>query len=208
MNLTALHRGTQTFESAHGIGEKRRKPITNLMADRLLLETPEAFRSSGAVWTGTIVAYPVAGATFGHDLEYSCRPARYVMDTSDFRGIRGVALMFEDFELRVDGGTSLFLPKGKPLILEGFPQESGWSPMHKASGIPLLKGDGGPRFLFRLAGARIGPVVRDLGPDGKSKLDVYLHHRLSQKLGALIIDEDFPGSLQANVLRLPVSGRK
>ena len=194
--LKSLPKGTEAFESA-----ARRRLITNIAADRLLVESPQAYMESWPVWTRSVVAYPPAGATFGHALEYSCRPARYVLDTYEYRGVRGVALLFEDFEMKPDHGTYLFVPKGKPTVLENFPQESGWYGMH-ASGIPLMTGAGEKRFLLRMEGARIGAVVRDFGPDGRQKLDVFLHHRLSQKLGA-ILEEPV-----ANVIPLEAASRK
>ncbi len=196
--LSFIPRGTESFESA-----SRRRLITNLSADRLLLEDPQSFSGVGPIWTRTIVAYPQAGMTFGHTLEYSCKPARYVLDTSEYRGIRGAALLFEDFELRPEGGDMVFIPKGKPVLLEGFPRESGWHMMND-SGIPTAKGKGGMRFLCRMDAARVGAVVRDLGGDGKLKLDVYLHHRPTMKLGAITEE----GERASNVRPLHVAGQK
>ncbi len=204
MSFTTLARGTQTFESASGLeGGKRRKLITNLLADRLLSERPMAGMGSFPIWTGTVVAYPGSGKMFGDSVEYSCRPCTYVLDTSEFKGVKGAALVFEDFELRTDGAWKVFLPRGRPALIERFPQESGWYGMHEHSGVPVVKETGEKRFLFRLESARVGPVSRDFGPDGAMKHDVLLHHRLSQKMGAIIIEQ--PGS---NVIRLEVAGRK
>src|SRR5512143_2437932 len=199
MSLIKLARGRQTFESASGLeGGKRRRPMTNLMADRLLAERPLAGMGAFPIWTGTLVAYPGSRRMFGDAVEFSCRPYTYVLDTSEFKGIKGAALVFEDFELRRDGAWKVFLPRGRPMLIERFPQEPGWFGMHGTSGIPVVQETSEKRFLFRLEAARVGPAARDFGPEGRMKNDVLLHHRLSQKMGAIIMDEQ-AGS---NVIRL------
>ncbi len=198
--LLYLPKGTETFDSAYA--KCGRRMLTNADADKLLIEAPDVFNGTGPIWTRTIVAYPRSGACFSHSLEYSCRPTTYVLDTSDFRGIRGAALLIEDFELRADGSSALIVPKGKPLLLENFPQESGWFPAHP-SGIPLERGEGPERFLCRLEAERVGPVVRGPGPDMKLGRDVFLHHRPTQRLGAIFEEE--PAS---NVVHLPTAARK
>lgn len=209
MSYTTLPRRSETFESAHGIGSRRRRrPISNLMADRLLTERPLRDVEPFPIWTGTIVAYPERGGKFQDTLEFMCRPFVYALDTSEFRGERGIALVFEDFELRPEGNFRIFVPRGELTALRSFPQEPGWYGMEPESGIPVIESRGPRRFLFRTEAARVGAASRDYGHEGKSSLDVYLHHRPTQKLGAILRAPEASGVVGASVVRLENAVRK
>jgi hypothetical protein len=205
MPYQTMEKWSQTFESANGIGGKRRlRPVSNLMADRILAERPMLGMGAYPIWTGTIVAYPEANGIFRDAVEFSCRPFTYVLGTSAYRGMKGAALVFEDFDLRIDGQWKVFVPRVPPALIERFPQEPGWYGMDSGSGIPVVKETPERRFLLRIEAARVGPAARDFGPDGRMRHDVLLQHRLSRKMGAIIHDEQ-AGS---NVIRLEAAGRK
>ncbi|HSB46383.1 MAG TPA: hypothetical protein VLD37_00080 [Candidatus Bilamarchaeum sp.] len=142
-----------------------------------------------------VVAYAPSGQAFSSFLEYISLPFRYCMDTGDFRGERRIALAFEDFDIRPDGRWKVFHPRGIRAVPD-FPQESMFCGLDPATGVPSRSDLTRKRFAMRLAGARIGPIIRDFGDEGKLKLDVFMHHRPSYAALACCLAE-------SNVIRLP-----
>ncbi len=183
MRNVSAHTGRLSFCEARKLETNGSRLISARLAEKLLVEPASAddsLCSIGKFWTGTIVAYPKANQSFGYELEAPNRPLIFLLDTRDFKGEKNIALVFDDFELVEDGSARIYKPK-KVTPITRFPQESGWYSLHE-SGVPVINGSYG-HFLWRWDEARVGPVVRGFG---KNCHDVFVHHRPSEKMPAIL----------------------
>lgn len=187
MRNVSAHTGRLGFCEAKKLEQNGSRLISARLAEKVLAEPAMvdcSFGSLGKFWTGTIVAYPKANQSFGYELEVPYRPLIFVLDTRDFKGERGMALVFDDFELVSDGRARIYVPR-EITPLTCFPQESGWYSLHE-TGVPVINGQYG-HYLWRWQDARVGPLVRGFGRNSR---DVFIHHRPSEKLPSLFTEGD------------------
>jgi hypothetical protein len=198
MRNVSAHTGRLSFPDARRLEQNGSRLISAKMAERLLVEPARAddsLRSLGKFWTGTIVAYPKANQSFGYELEVPNRPLIFLLDTSDFKGEKRLALVFDEFELLEEGNTGIYCPR-EITPITAFPQESGWYALHE-TGVPIMDSKS-ERFLWRLDSGRVGPVARAFGKDSK---DVFIHHRPSEKMPVLLTQGQ-PDGQNAKVIEL------
>jgi len=158
------------------------------------------------IWTRTIVAYPAKDSSFGYGLRIINRPFEYYLDTSSFRDRRGIALVFEDFDLNLIGRSPKeevtrraveYLPQ-KVQVIERFPQESGW---YSVEGITLpVTDEGKDFFLWRSDAATVGPAV--LLHDREGTTNIFLNRRYSEKLIPVFVPYEMSASSEASVVSL------
>lgn len=196
MRNVSAHTGRLSFAEARKLEQNGSRLISARLAEKLLLEPASAdeIHSVRKFWTGTIVAYPKANQAFCYEIEVPNRPLIFLLDTSDFKGEKRLALVFEEFELLEEGKARIYKPR-EVIPVPAFPQESGWYALHE-TGIPVMDSKS-ERYLWRLDGQRVGPVARGFGRDSK---DVFIHHRPSEKMPALLTKGQ-PGQ-KAEVIQL------
>jgi hypothetical protein len=150
---------------------------------------------SNNAWTETIVAYPPPKKALGDSVEWTDHRTgtRYYLDTKDFKGQKRVALVFEGCDMNADGGTMVFSPKSGVVVVESFPQESGFYARHGQTGLPFDDGTSrrpgysDTRHLSRDNNRQwVGPLVRSYSritrPDNLDH-DIYAHFRPSLNFG-------------------------
>ncbi len=179
------------FESALASARaKKSNLVSNKFADRLLVEGRAELPR---IWTGTIVAYPAPGAPFGDNIILFDNRSRlrYVLETRAIKGERGAALVLEPGAYEISGkrGERMFVPKTAPIILPGFPQESGWYNVDSETLLPVL-GHGKIRYLWRFSSEAVVAAVREHGSGGWAKFDIFLNQKPSSKFGA-VLQSDF-----------------
>jgi hypothetical protein len=204
MRNVSAHTGKLSFSDAKKLEKNGSRLITAQMAEKLMVEPARAGDSMlaiGKFWTGTIVAYPKANLPFSYEVQVPNRPLIFLLDTSDFRGEKNLALVFSEFEVHEDGRQRIYVPK-EVVPLAPFPQESGWCSLHE-SGVPIKNGKYG-HYLWRWDGERVGPLVRAFGKDGS---DVFIHHRPSEKLQAIFAQSALPEQ-KADVIPILAASRK
>lgn len=184
-------RTTATFDGACSYAQSRKWPLmANRLADRVIHETNEKFPR---FWTGTLVAYPAPDCPLGEFVTYidRTRRFRYLLATGIMRGERGVALVLEpgEYSIKGTGNDRLILPNKPPLVLSGFPKESGWFDMDAETRIPVM-GTRRARYLWRLDNEAVLPIVRESGEDRWAAADVFLNQKPSALL-ALITMHDY-----------------
>ncbi|NYZ73545.1 hypothetical protein H0O00_00210 [Candidatus Micrarchaeota archaeon] len=148
-------------------------------------------------WTGTTTAYEEAGKAFGRLVEYTDEKAgiRYIFPVPDeFVGATDCLLVAEhpDFTLERKGNDRI-VRAARIALIERFPAENGWYPGDDAYDIP--NGDAvdssgpGARRLWRIGGARVGPVARGYGGDNDKydgRRDIVLNGRPCGALGMAV----------------------
>lgn len=150
------------------------------------------------LWTRSIVAYPKANHPFSFEITFSNHPFEYSIDTKLFQGKRRIALLFEDFDLRVNGRAVTYAPHAIK-VLENFPQESGWYARHE-SGVPVMNG-AKDLFLWRDDEARVGPAVLLVGDSYRN--NVFLHHRHSKRFTPVFLPNEAEASKGAKQHQTP-----
>jgi hypothetical protein len=197
-----------SFHDANKSVRQGERLISNAVADDILVEglsnSGESAKSAviglNLFWTGTIVAYPESGEAFGDSVETKCRQLVYSLDTGSFRGRDGIALAFDDYQVKEKGSTMIFLPRGITIITD-FPQIDGWYGVDGKHCVPVIDGSK-KRFLWRSRKARLGPAVRGYGNNGWARKDVFLHHRLSDPF-SIILETASERRDLSNVLQFP-----
>ncbi|MBD3210590.1 hypothetical protein GF318_04385 [Candidatus Micrarchaeota archaeon] len=198
------------FAKARGYAGKGLKLISSKVADVFLEEIsrdqPEnaTLAKLGYFWTGTMVAYPPAGRTFGHQQEYYSRPFFYVMDTREFSNVAGAALVFDNFRMVEDKQKRMIFPI-EPIVMFDFPQESGWFPIDPETAVPSRAGIS-RRFLWRTKEGRVGPVVRAHGHNGWAISDIFLHHRMNENFSVVVTSDEQQEPESDNVVVFPKRG--
>ena len=165
---------------------RKAKLISNRMADYLLTEPLSGIRDSPAwpICTGTCVAYAAPRQKLGDAIECQTRRAKCVLDTKAFRKLADVALVLEDYDIVMDKGWRVYIPKGEIVIVEAFPAQNGWYGVDERTRIPYVSAKKNSRFLWRSSGAWIDHAVRDYGSDGRARYDIFLHTRVPYGFGA------------------------
>lgn len=139
-------------------------------------------------WTRSVLAYPGAGAAFGSVLEaFDQRGIHSLLDTNEFAGLKGAALLLEDFDIRFDGAAVRIEPTGPVRIVSGFPQicrPLDAFDIDEETGVPVSK-KGGVAFWRRSEGA-ISPIVRATYGDKQPAL--WANHGMSAEF-AVILEE-------------------
>jgi hypothetical protein len=202
-SLRTIH-GRMSFEDARkaamSVGARL---ISNRLAGKSLSESISC--GSDGVYTGTIVAFPNSGRPFGPIIEFICHPVTYLLDTSGFCGDRGKALVFEDFDIVEEERTRRFVIRTPPGLVN-FPQYSGWYGADATYGVPDTHAHADPKtsvYLHRPQEARVVPIVRKYGPNGKLAKDIILTSRPTQPREVLV-----EASLQAEELGRVLPFRK
>ena len=194
-NILSLQGRPSAFDQALAQGHVRSTALVkNKLAGRVLAE---AKAELPRVWTGTVVAYPGAGAAFGDSLvmlDMSGR-SRFVLDTKFVKGERGAAIVLESgtYELKGTNGERVYMPKSPPTLLPGFPQEDGWFDADAETGI-AVRGPNKRLYLWRLPTDTIVAVARECGGNGWAKSDLFLNQKPSSRLHPLF-DSDIEALL-------------
>ncbi|MEW6722171.1 MAG: hypothetical protein AB1324_02835 [Candidatus Micrarchaeota archaeon] len=178
------------FRRAHVLSEGRL--VSNRTAHERLIRRAEHSNFSTPLWvpfwTRTLVAYPAAGEPFGpvlratDDSGLAC-----VVDTRDFAGARGAALVFEDYALGSDGKAVVVEPRGAPSVIANFPQSCKSSDMFAIdmeTGIPIA--EKGAVAFWRTEKALIAPALRVIY--GSSVPAVWLRHGMGAEF-AVVVEE-------------------
>ena len=194
--LRRMVKGIQTlnralsFPEAKKLEKENSRLVGNSFADKLLLEgtrDPQLtsfFSSAGRFWTRTVIAYPASNCPFGFEIRLPNLPYYYVLNTGDYRGEKGIALLFEDFDFFEDGRERIYDPRNIITITD-FPQQSGW---FNAGKVGLPQTHAGERYIWRTDRERVGPIVRNIGNNQCSVKDIFMHHRHSEKMNVLFED--------------------
>ncbi|MCK4319050.1 hypothetical protein KAW38_00580 [Candidatus Micrarchaeota archaeon] len=166
--------------------EAKRVIASNKRLDKALVGSDEwgGIDLAFPCYTGTMTGYEEKNKKLGKEIVYtdSKTKQRYIFPTGDAKGSKNVILVVEhpDYELKKDG-KDLRVCASSFDILENFPVSDGWYKTDEKHGIPLGKkvnrGNEDARSLWRIKGARVGPVARD-GFDfwqGDGRRDVYLN---------------------------------
>ncbi|MEW6722101.1 MAG: hypothetical protein AB1324_02480 [Candidatus Micrarchaeota archaeon] len=174
--------GASFREAFVNAGKEGRRLISNRKAEELLgnggwIDFEYAF----PVWTGTVVAYPPARKEFGVLVDVIDGTERYLLDTMGFAGRGGIALVFEPgtYELGGEGNLHIFVPRERPLVIENFPQESGF---------PIACGAMSGARLVRTEAGGIFAAVRDrdhIENPGR-KDTILLNSKFSARNGVLL----------------------
>lgn len=170
--------------------------LNNKNADRLLDEGLMQSHES-PFWTRTIVVHPAAKNEFSEWVVYEDKRDGkiYRIDTRDYAGAYGIALVFDHYNLRFEQRENchIYEPVGKITIMENFPQVSGWY-LSNGDGIPfgeeikrsvsIIPGvKERERYLHRMEAERVGPIARGCGNEfGTRKCDVNINYAPSIKL--------------------------
>lgn len=179
-----------------GAVSRRSRMLDNPMADGLFCDVrpSQMILGIGPLCVLPLVAYPQANSRMGSSIEYSAKPFRYHLDTSAFKGERGIAIAFKAFDMRIDEDWTIFQPVS-PKAIPAFPQESCWAGMDRETGVPTLSDLSERRFAMRTDAARIGLIVRYYGHEGSSRHDIFMHHRPSFVTRALVSSDPAPAKV-------------
>lgn len=135
------------------------------------------------IHTDTILIFPESGQPFPGLFEFHDSRSGKVMcmDTIFCKGERRIALVLEgNYDFAWDKGRVLILPKSQPIVLEAFPQHSGWYECEEKTRITVedSKASGQVRakpelFLERERGPWAGRVAR--GTNSGNHEEMYLY---------------------------------
>jgi hypothetical protein len=189
-NILKLQGTPSAFTDAYAKGAAMSTTLVrNKLAQRVMAEGKIELPR---VWTGTVVAYPGVGAAFGDSLAMLDRYGRlrFVLDTMFVKGERGAAIVLEagTYDIQGSNGERVFVPKSRPSLMGGFPQEDGWFDEDRESGLPVL-GTARRLYLWRLPAGGIVPVARERGGNEWAMSDVFLNQRPSSRLVPLFVSE-------------------
>jgi len=120
------------------------------------------------MWSGTVVASPGLNESFPRIIEYVVdvskddvgyldkksdehhpESRRYTLDTSDFKGEKGIALVLQPgtYDIIEDGADRVFIPTSEIIVVEKFVQsKKGKAGIDEQTGIPIDNGEELIRF--------------------------------------------------------------
>lgn len=150
--------------------------VSNQRLEKLMADTIawKALGSAGSIATDTLLAYPAPGEEMPgriecNDLEDPFLAVRRVINTWKYRGLKGAALLFDDFTIeerkRGDVRTVIYKPEGPATVIEGFPQDSAWWSCPSGLLTPPYEA----KFIARAPlGQWVGQIARPISTSGCS----------------------------------------
>ena len=148
-------------------------------------------------WTETIVAYPKSNEPIGDSIEWidTSTALRQYLDTKNFKGLKGVALVFDGFTFSADRSTILYHPVSEIVVVENFPQEKHSGSKDPRTGIPILSKMDFPHYpsydLVRVDDQWVGSIVRSYSrianPDNFDNI-YYVSFKPSCTLGVFVVE--------------------
>jgi hypothetical protein len=113
--------------------------------------------------TGTLLAHPRRMGVFKDHVSYTdpvSRKRNVLEIPPEYRGIPGIALVSNDYEIRNSGSEVTYDPRSISVVRH-FPLESGEYYLEKENGIPVAATTNyGKGRLSRFKGEMVGPVIR------------------------------------------------
>ena len=173
-----FHKKLNFFQALALAQREGRLIVPHDVHDRILTETTDEqyLIQNYPVWTGTLAIYEAPDTPFGEQVVF--QGLTFIVP-AQLQGKTNCALIVEhpDFEIVTLGGSRYELRVSDESIhlLKNFPKKDGWYIPHSERKIPqdeLVAESKDARYLWRLGGSYLGPVVRVAGVDDRQFVGV------------------------------------